>query len=151
MDFKIKSEIVTFTDSDGKVIGTVTVAKARLEQDQIRAEFVIHGEEINEAEAKVAAGEGRQLSMTELRRQQFRVEIYPGLLASSISGDIPDEETAWNMPAEELYKWYAPSHEFNPDYFRNIDEIAAAYLKSKEAGQAAEKKSNAKSLKSAKD
>jgi hypothetical protein len=144
MDFKVKKEVVTFHDGDGQVIGTVTVAKARLQNDQIHAEFVANGNELNQAEADIAAAEGRELTINDLRRQQFRVDIYPGLLASTIDGDIPDEETAWNMPAEELYKWYGPAHEFNPDYFKVIDEIADAYRISQKAGKAAEKKSGEK-------
>jgi hypothetical protein len=144
MDFKVKTQVVTFEDSDGQVIGTLTVAKARLEMDQIQAAYIVIGEEINKAEAEIIASENREMTMAEWRRQQFRLEIYPGLFASSISGDIPDEETAWNMPSDQLFRWYLPAHELNPSYFSNIDEIAAAYLQSREAGQAAEKKNGEK-------
>lgn len=135
MDFKSKTQTVHFEDSEGVVIGTLTIRRYTLADDQTRVEMEEVAQELNAAEVK--AGTSNE------KRQSFRLNVYPKLFACS-TGDVPDEETAYSMPAEELYKWYDAAHEVNPEWFRVFDEIREAYQRSKAEGQAAEKKSEAK-------
>jgi hypothetical protein len=56
-------------------------------------------------------------------KQMFREEFYPKLAACS-SGDVPDEETARNLPDDQLDLWYSAVREINPRWFATLDRLA---------------------------
>jgi hypothetical protein len=138
MDFKQRSKQVDFLDSEGVVIGSLTIRRFTLADDQTRAEYEEAAEQINKAEK-----ESGELTDSQLKRQNFRMNIYPRLMACS-DGDVPDEDTAFTMPGAELYKWFDAAKEVNPEWFRVFDELAEAYRKSKAEGEKAKKKKEAK-------
>lgn len=125
MDFKRKEKTIEFLDSDGAKIGSCTVATPRLLEEGRLDDFQKAAALKNQQELE-AKGEGASLTEEEDKRQYFRLSIYPKLAACS-SGDYPDEDTAFDMPASEFYKWYQAVKDVAPDWFEIFDRIAEAY------------------------
>jgi hypothetical protein len=137
MEFKLKSKVVEFVDSDGKVVGCVTVTQATFLSDQLLDEMQQAALEQNEAEVK-ALGE-KTLTPEQVKVHAVRYAIYPKMAACS-SGDVPTlEDVIYRMPITESDKWWNAAKEINPSWFEvfaDIEKMSDAEKKKKQRKRA---------------
>lgn len=139
MDFKRKEIIIEFKDSGGVVIGVLTAATPRLLEEGRLDELQNMAAQINQAELE-AKGEAGTLTEEEDKRQYFRLSLYPKLAACS-SGDVPDEQTAFDMPVDQFWVWYNAVKQVAPQWFEIFDKIQEAFNISMAAGEKEKKES----------
>jgi hypothetical protein len=131
MDFKLKTQVVKFVDSAGKVIGEVGVTAAGFLEDQRLGD--LENDAIARNLAELAQHNGNPFTKDEERARSFRVGFYPKMAACS-TGDIPSEDEALHMPSAELDKWWTAAKECNPrwfEVFKDIEKMSESELKKK--------------------
>lgn len=137
MDWKLKSEIVEFENSEGEVVGRVIVKQATFLEDQKLDEMEEAAARLNEEELKNLDGQEIPEKLAQL--QLFRMGIYPKMAACS-TGDIPSLEEAFeNMPSSETNKWWVAAKNCNPlwfEIFESIEKMSEENLKKKLPKQA---------------